>query len=268
MASITPSCEACGKAFGNQNERQPLVLGCMCVLCRGCIVEAGMINDGNTACACISCGASSTISGGPLYRSLPHLAAAAAAASASGGSVGASSPPLCDTCGEEHATAHCAECAELYCDECRKFNHRSAKRQGHTVIPIKDFLCRQPEGADMSTAGIPLCQIHPEFPCDVFCETCGMLICAKCGIKDHNGHALISIDEVHRLQEHRDVIDSAVATTAAVRADVLESAGEIKETIKGVETNRKASEVKLLHPPPLAPSRARPSSFPVSFIVC
>ena len=61
----------------------------------------------------------------------------------------------------------------------------------------------------------------------------------------HNGHALTSFDEVVELQAHRDVIDGAVATTAAVRADILESAEEIKLVIKEVEMKRTAAKIKV-----------------------
>jgi hypothetical protein len=95
--------------------------------------------------------------------------------------------------------------------------HKSAKKQGHVSVPIQEHL-QQCAGADPA-AEFPMCAMHPDQMCSIFCNTCSQLICAMCAAFNHAGHDYKPAAEVSG--EHRDAIGAQVAVTVVSRDEVV-----------------------------------------------
>lgn len=147
--------------------------------------------------------------------------------------------PLCDVCDEKPATKHCNDCKknQFFCDGCYTHVHRSEKNKGHTSTSIDDFVAWSAEGAAAGAPGqATMCTLHTDEALKVFCDDCNILVCAMCGILQHNGHTLKPIAEA--VQHHRGKV---VAITAATKVSQQALADTVKSLYileRKIEVNR------------------------------
>lgn len=64
-----------------------------------------------------------------------------------------------------------------------------------------------------------MCRKHSDTALNFFCGKCGILVCATCGILEHNGHSMKLMEQVSG--EHTDAIAADVARTVVVRDEVV-----------------------------------------------
>lgn len=254
-----PSCQTCGKQFepvGGDPARLPLVLDCMCVFCRGCAVqhEAEHLSSTDSkegakmwGIPCLRCKKLRTTPLTDLLPSLPNIDAAVAEAARSSKPV-PTPAPACDICEGDEATRYCGDCLKItfFCDGCFASSHKFAKKKSHTSIPIHEHLQQSIElvpGAG-KPAGPPMCKTHPDHPCGVFCNTCGTLVCAMCGILEHKSHDLKPIEQAGG--GHRDAIAAEVARTVVARDEVVAAKPGLEGVCDKVRQNGKEAKEKVI----------------------
>lgn len=232
---MQPSCQTCGNQFqpvGGDPDRLPLVFDCMCVFCRECAVQheaehagssstnsSGEDEGGSQRIPCLRCKKVRTTPLAELLPSLPHVDAASAEGARSSNPP-PSALPTYDVCEEEDATKHCGDCkVKIYCDGCHAIVHKSAKKKGHASIPIQAHLQQSYAVSSSNLLAQPMCQIHAGEVLKFFCDTCGILVCATCGILEHNGHDLKPMEQVSG--ECKDAIAAEVARTVVARDEIV-----------------------------------------------
>eukprot|EP00729_Bicosta_minor_P018595 gene18595-biopygen29334 len=257
---MQPSCQTCGKQYepvGGDPARLPLVLDCMCVFCRGCAgqheaehnssTDSGGGGEGVGGIPCLWCKKLRTTPLADLLPSLPNIDAAVAGAARSSNPTPIPAP-LCDICEEEDATKYCGDCLKnkFFCDGCFASSHKSAKKKSHASTPIHEHLQRSSgllPGAG-KPAGPPMCRTHPDYPCGVFCNTCGTLVCAMCGILEHKSHDLKPIEQASG--GHRDVIAAEVAWTVVARDEVVAAKTALEGVCDQVRQNGEAAKERVV----------------------
>eukprot|EP00729_Bicosta_minor_P024778 gene24778-biopygen1726 len=257
---MQPSCQTCGKQFqpvGGDPDRLPLVFDCMCVFCRGCAVQheaehvgssstnsSGEDEGGSQRIPCLRCKKVRTTPLAELLPSLPHVDAASA-----GGARSSNPPPItpptCDVCEEEDATKHCGDCkVKIYCDGCHAIVHKSAKKKGHTSVPIQAHLQQSGGVPSGNLLAQPMCQMHAGEVLIFFCDTCGILVCATCGILEHKSHDLKPMEQAS--SERKDAIAAEVAKTVVARDEIVAAKTALESVCDQVRQNGKAAKEKVI----------------------
>lgn len=79
------------------------------------------------------------------------------------------------------ATLRCVDCEDIYCSKCCDTLHKAARGlQKHRVLPIVE--------AEIQNLVIEKCPSHPNYPLELKCVTCDIILCTYCLIEGHNGH--------------------------------------------------------------------------------
>eukprot|EP00729_Bicosta_minor_P032634 gene32634-biopygen5720 len=198
MASTFSTCPSCSKKYaciGGEEARKPVVLTCLCVFCKACALQeeakaqqqqpaasggGGKKGKGKKKkkkgeekkaeyipTPCMSCGKHCTVPVNELKLDVATMKEA----DSGGGREQQLEAPLCAMCAGELATKFCSDCAiniQFSCDGCHAIMHKSAKKQGHTSIPIQEHLAAAPAraaGGGSGAAGSappPMCQVHTD----------------------------------------------------------------------------------------------------------
>eukprot|EP00729_Bicosta_minor_P032593 gene32593-biopygen21379 len=274
MASAsTTSCPSCCKKYAGcsgEDTRKPVVLTCLCVFCKQCAlqVEAKAQQQQQPAASggggkkgkgkkkkkkedeveykptpCMSCSKHCAVPVNAL-----KLDVAAMKEVDGGGAHDHTELPLCAMCASEQATTFCKDCAaniRFTCDGCHAIMHKAAKKKGHTSFPIQKHLNTASAGGTASSAAPspPMCRIHADQPLQVYCETCNVLICAMCGILQHNGHTFTPVEQA--VGKHRDTIEALLAEVVVTRQEAIAATNAIKIIRGELEGNRDAA-IKLI----------------------
>ena len=111
----------------------------------------------------------------------------------------------CDNCQESSvssdetlcATIWCVECEKRLCDTCYAAHSQWAEFKKHKAVSINEFadnpltILAAPEKPEY-------CSKHSRQTLDLYCETCGILICRDCTVKDHpRGHRNHNFDFIN-----------------------------------------------------------------------
>ena len=150
--------------------------------------------------------------------------------------------PLCE---EEKATMYCAQCTKtkFLCDGCHASSHKSAKKQGHTPIPIQEHLASGPAnaagGGSDGAPPPPMCRIHTDEALKVFCNTCNVLVCAMCDLLNHSKHDFTPVEQAAGV--HRETIEALLAEVVVTRQEAIVAATAVKIIRGQLEGNMKAA---------------------------
>ena len=165
----------------------------------------------------------------------------------------AAPPPMCDVCEVDEAKQYCNDCSKfkLLCHGCFASAHKSATKKGHVSFPVEQRRgeggvagCwgRWQGGPETTTAAAAaavsrkLCSIHPDHELGVFCDDCGTLVCAMCGILHHNGHNLIPVAQAAVVQKNKT--KELLAEVAASRMQSIAAANKVKAARGALEGKR------------------------------
>eukprot|EP00729_Bicosta_minor_P014098 gene14098-biopygen441 len=276
MASTSTTCPSCSKKYagvGGEDARQPVVLTCLCVFCKGCALQeeakaqqpppatgggGGKKGKGEkkkekgeeekveyTPTPCMSCSK-------PCLVPVDELKLDVAAMKEVDGGGGGKQPqevPLCDHCEEEQATKFCGDCKvshQILCDSCHAAAHKSAKKKAHKPILVQEHLvaartARAPGGS--AAIQSKMCSVHIGHPLLLFCDTCNVLICGMCGSFDHAGHVYKEVKAA--IAAHRAMVEAAVAAVKITRQEAIAATTAIKIIRGELEGNRDAA-IKLI----------------------
>lgn len=90
---------------------------------------------------------------------------------------------LCQLCDRNCIKWKCVECAELFCDDCKKVHGRSKATRHHQVVSIRDI-----NEEILENSALNLNCPHHNCVCTMLCATCSECTCANCVTDNHNGH--------------------------------------------------------------------------------
>ncbi|NXJ07020.1 TRI66 protein, partial [Odontophorus gujanensis] len=156
----------------------------------------------------------------------------------------------CSTCKEKRpAHSLCTSCNKWLCSTCTE-EHRHDKEIGDRFLSVSLKGCTVTEG---EASEFPLlCPVHTQEPLKLFCETCDILTCSSCQLKDHKDHRFRHLDEA--LQSQRAMLENVVAKVEEKKSGIQVSAKqiedrllEVKHLYKKVENQIKMAKVVLIN---------------------
>ena len=117
----------------------------------------------------------------------------------------------CDRCnGGYSAIMWCRKCKNSHCSACKIVHDtwKEFKSHHNKVITAEEYL-QDPNEILMNEAS-KTCGVHAKQPLDLYCKTCGMLVCRDCVTKCHPNHEFDHNDEmVSKLEEKvKGIVDS------------------------------------------------------------
>ena len=200
------TCEICSQTF-----RDPRVLECLHVYCRGCLED--LVFD-PISLACPSCrrttplNRSGTVDLLPAFhiRSLLQLRGAIE-------KVASKDDVQCEKCQRDAATAFCLSCWQYVCDECTKVHKLWSELASHELVGVAnvrdDVSKLLPYLRNVNKA--PACPVHKNRMLSMYCESCEKLLCLKClSQKTHSGHAYGLVADVFESQQK--IVEEAART--------------------------------------------------------
>ena len=139
----------------------------------------------------------------------------------------------CTSCeGKNAATCYCFGCYDFYCGDCLRVHNRIATLRGHHNVMMENLQAQDVEELIQRPA---MCaeKFHEKELLEYFCEECQVCICHKCGLVNHNGHAIADVQqaaEEHKM-EMMDVMEKVKTKVAACNME-MKKANERFEKLK------------------------------------
>ena len=147
----------------------------------------------------------------------------------------------CDKCKEFEATSYCCTCGFI-CDICKRIHQRWDELTSHDVISLDkltgDVIQMIPPQKKVLT-----CSKHDGKELELFCETCGVVICHNCTAKIHKGHSYDVVSdtfEKHKLeleasivpiQQHLCTVQDSLKTIEARRKEITDNQAMVEREI-------------------------------------
>ena len=96
---------------------------------------------------------------------------------------------LCGKClkSPQSATSYCCECSEFICATCTTIHGQWSDFINHKVVAIEQ-LEQKVKQLDILKKVTLYCSLHQGKELELYCETCGELICHNCTVKKHKNH--------------------------------------------------------------------------------
>ena len=134
----------------------------------------------------------------------------------------------CDKCKEFEATSYCRTCG-FVCDVCKRIHQRWEELTSHDVISL-DQLTGDLTKMIPPQKKILTCSKHEGKELELFCETCGDLICHNCTTKIHKGHSYDVVSDT--FEKHKTELEAAMVP-------IRQHLRNVQDSLKTVETRRK-----------------------------
>jgi hypothetical protein len=94
-----------------------------------------------------------------------------------------------------HASCHCVDCGENYCEQLATVHRRFKMSRDHTLAPLAE------KGRAVST----LCPSHPDQKLQTYCSTCATPICVLCVAETHTTGTLLNPDGPAEGPKHKAI---------------------------------------------------------------
>ena len=130
----------------------------------------------------------------------------------------------CENCKEHDATGFCRQCGAFFCQKCTEAHLLLSKYfPGHKMVGLKEVISSVSQLITVKQQPIMECPTHKN-TLDIYCESCAVLVCHHCTIRQHKDHECdpITDDSVYQkhLQQIQKLIPSAKEKLIAVRKAV------------------------------------------------
>ena len=149
----------------------------------------------------------------------------------------------CDKCSKlssRSTVAFCITCCEFLCKACKK----QCKTCDHKLKPVEKWSKQAAKPLpDISPIKPVNCILHTDKPFTAYCETCSLLICQKCIIKEHKDHTYHPIDEkVSEREKNALSLKLQEAFSDDVRAKLDDTITKKDENIQQVQNEQASVE--------------------------
>ena len=109
---------------------------------------------------------------------------------------------VCESCDRDEATVLCAQCHQIFCDDCQLIHKRARASFDHTFTTLEAYDPRR-EGRG--------CHLHPFAIPSAFCGDCNVSICSGC-ILSHQGHDCTPLAKAITLFKEKIISQIALVT--------------------------------------------------------
>jgi len=176
----------CGVCLDSYTD--PKLLQCFHVFCKQCLERLVVQDHQGLSLSCPNCRRSTllppaSVSGLPTAFYLNHLFDVRDALE----KVKEPQKTQCEKCKENEAINFCRNCGQFICHTCSKIHQTWDELSSHEVVSIaqvhSDVANLVPPKKETS-----YCSKHKGKELELYCETCGELICHNCTIRLHQGH--------------------------------------------------------------------------------
>ena len=100
----------------------------------------------------------------------------------------------CSSCDDSSAvTSYCFVCQSFLCAACFDAHQRLRATRGHRSILFEKLQAQNVEEL-MHRPAICTQKYHQNEALEYYCQGCKVCVCVKCGLVNHNGHALVDIE--------------------------------------------------------------------------
>ena len=143
----------------------------------------------------------------------------------------------CEKCKKAKATGFCRDCGKFVCDKCTELHQIWEELANHQIASLNDI---QQEAANLvpPTKKVMYCPKHPQKMLEIYCETCGELICNNCTIRlhRHQGHNYDVITDT--FPKHKEEIVSSLQPVKYQLATVNKAVQALDTRTKEIEDQR------------------------------
>ena len=100
----------------------------------------------------------------------------------------------CNSCDDSSAvTSYCFVCQSFLCAACFDAHQRLRATRGHRSILFEKLQAQDVEEL-MHRPAMCTQKYHQNEALEYYCQDCKVCVCVKCGLVNHNGHALVDIE--------------------------------------------------------------------------
>ena len=140
----------------------------------------------------------------------------------------------CDKCKKFEATSYCRTCG-FVCEVCKRIHQLWEELTSHDVISL-DKLTGDVTKMIPPQKKILTCSKHKGKELELFCETCGDLICHNCTTKIHKGHSYDVISDT--FEKHKTVMKASMVPIKRHLHNVQDSLKIVLSRRKEITTNQ------------------------------
>ena len=139
----------------------------------------------------------------------------------------------CTSCeGKNAATCYCFDCHDFFCGDCLRVHNRMTICRGHRNVVIENL---QAQDVKELIHRPVMCaeKFHEKELLEYFCQECQVCICLRCGLVNHNRHAIVDVQqaaEEHKMQM-MDVMEKVKEKVSACNME-MKKANELFEKSK------------------------------------
>ena len=97
---------------------------------------------------------------------------------------------MCEKCTKTTRTAinFCRDCGKFICEKCTEMHSEWEEFSKHEVVSMEQTQSNMKQLVPPKKDVILYCSLHPGKEFELYCETCGELICHNCTVKKHKDH--------------------------------------------------------------------------------
>ncbi|XP_038059085.1 E3 ubiquitin-protein ligase TRIM56-like [Patiria miniata] len=228
MSEHQLDCPICSKHL-----QEPKILDCLHSFCLGCLKDL-RVRQGveNPTLTCPVCSHKTKV--GDVADLLDYLTLSALVEEVTMKEQlleGQGSRIRCQACdGKSPAMSRCMDCDQFLCQECRE-THESLAATAHNIYSLAQFESGEIAYKSKLREHIPNCSKHLDQKLEVYCDTCNQLLCRRCSVTDHSGHAHSLKGLPEASDKCKQIVAEMVARAEKCQAAFATAADEMRRSL-------------------------------------
>ena len=148
----------------------------------------------------------------------------------------------CEKCNKSRtASKFCRDCGKFICERCLEMHGEWAEFSKHEVVSIEVVKSNAKQLVPPKKASL-YCSHHQGKELDLYCETCGELICLHCTVKKHKDHQYDLVSDAFERHEAEmtaslEPIDVKVSIATKVMGQLGQRSQELRDLRAGIEAD-------------------------------